>query len=108
MARRRNEVLIQWTEGSCKGEINRVNVKHIFLDVQDITVGAFVTACLNSRKYQGEVKDLLQWSAPQKAEQKRRAGGSAKTGAESDSEKTYEENTGNLGTKTKEAVTNAE
>ncbi len=61
IARRRNEVLIQWTEGSCKGETNRVNVRHILLDPQEITVGAFVTARLNSRKYRGEVKDLLEW-----------------------------------------------
>ena len=108
MAQRRNEVLIQWTEGSCKGEINRVNVKHILLDVQDITVRAFVTAHLNSRKHRGKVKDLLEWSAPQKAKQKRKAGGSTKTSAESNSEKTYEENTGNLGMKTKEAGTSAE
>ena len=95
-------------EGSCKDEINRVNIKHILLDVQDITVGAFITAHLNSKKYRGEVKDLQEWSAPQKAKQKRKAGGSAKTSAESDSEKTYEENTGNSGTKTKEAGTSAE
>ena len=37
--------------------------KDILLDVQDITVGAFVMARLNSRKYRGEVKDLLEWSA---------------------------------------------
>ena len=48
-------------------QINRVNVKHILLDVQNITVGAFVTAHLNSRKYR-EVKDLLEQSEPQKEE----------------------------------------
>ena len=63
MTRRRNEVLIQWTENSCKGEINRVNVKHILLDVKNITAEAFVMACLKSRKYRGEVKDFLKWSA---------------------------------------------
>ena len=42
-------------------------IKHILLDAQDITVGAFITARLNSQKYRGEVKDLLEWSAPQKA-----------------------------------------
>ena len=107
MARRRNEVLIQWTEGSCKGEINRVNVKHILLDAQDITVGAIVMARLNSRKYREEAKDLLEWSAPQKAKRKRKAVGSAKSIAESDFEKTYKENTGNSGTKTKKAGTSA-
>ena len=74
MSRKRNEVLIEWTEGSCKGGTNRVNVKHILLDAEDIAVGAFVTARLNSRKYRGEVKDLLEWSAPQKARRKKRVG----------------------------------
>lgn len=37
-------------EGSCKGEINGVNVKHILLAAQDIMVGTFVMARLNSRK----------------------------------------------------------
>ena len=96
-------------EGSCKGEIiNRVNVKHILLDVQDIMVEAFVSAHLNSRKYQGELKDLLEWSVPQKAKRKRKAGGSTKSSAESDSKKTYKENTRNSGTKTKKAGTSAE
>ena len=36
---------------SCKGETNRVNVKHILLNAQDITVGAFLMARLNSLKY---------------------------------------------------------
>ena len=59
MARRKNEILIEWSEGLCQGEINCVNVKHILLDAQDISVGTFVTARLNSRKYRGLVKDLL-------------------------------------------------
>ena len=42
MSGKRNEVLIEWTEGSCKGGTNRVNVKHILLDAEDIAVGAFM------------------------------------------------------------------
>ena len=38
-------------------------------------VGAFVTARLNSQKYRGEVKDLLEWSAPQKVKRRTKAGG---------------------------------
>ena len=76
MAQRRNEILIEWTEGSCKGKINLVHVKHILLDAQDLTVGAFVTARLNSRKYWRLVKDLLEWLTPQK--RTREAGGSTK------------------------------
>ena len=67
-ARRRKEVLIQWTECSCKREINRVNVKQNLLDAQDITVGTFVMVCLSSRKYREEVQDLLEWPSPQKAQ----------------------------------------
>ena len=50
-----------------KTEISRVSVKRILLDGKDITVRAFVMACLNSRKCRGEVKDLLEWLAPHKA-----------------------------------------
>ena len=67
------------------------------LCAQTITVSAFITAHLNSSKYQGEVKDLLEWSATQKAKQKRRAGWSVTSIAESYSDKTHK-NTGNTGT----------
>ena len=46
--------------------MNCVNVEHILVDAKDITVGAVVTARINSWRYQGEVKDLLEWSAPLK------------------------------------------
>ena len=72
MSRRKNEVLIEWMDRSCKGEQNRVNVKHILADAEDITVGAVVTARITSRKYTGTVLDLLEWSAPQKAKRKRK------------------------------------
>ena len=39
-------------------------------------VRAFVTARLNSGKYRGEVKDLLEWSAPHKASREERQEGS--------------------------------
>ena len=51
MPRRTNEVLVEWMDKSCKGETNRVNVKHILADAEDITVGAILTACMNSRRY---------------------------------------------------------
>ena len=40
------------------GRVNRVNVKHIIRDTQGISVGAFITARLNSRNYWGLVKKL--------------------------------------------------
>ena len=69
-----------------RSSAREVNVKHIFLDAQNITVSAFVTGDLNSRKYR-EVKDLMGWSAPQK--RKRKAGRSAMSIAETNSGKTY-------------------
>ena len=65
-------------DGLCKGEQNRVNIKHILTDAEDITVGAVVTAQINSRKYTGMVLDLLEWSASQKAKRKRKPVAKAK------------------------------
>ena len=78
MSWRKNEVLIEWMDRSFKGEQNRVNVKHKLADAEDITVGAVVTARINSRKYTGTVLDLLEWSAPQKAKRKRKPAAKAK------------------------------
>ena len=78
MSRRKNEVLIEWMDRSCKGERDRLNMKHILADAEDITVGAVVTARINSRKYTGTVLDLLEWSAPQKAKRKRKPAAKAK------------------------------
>ena len=49
MSRRKNEVLIEWMDRLCKGEQNRVNVKHILANAEDITVGAVVMARINSQ-----------------------------------------------------------
>ena len=62
----------------CKGEQNRVNIKHILIDAEDITIGAVVTPGINSRKYTGMVLDLLEWLSPQKAKQKRKPAAKAK------------------------------
>ena len=101
MAQRRNKVLIQWMEGSCKGETNQVNVKHIVLDAQDFMVGAFIPAGLNSRKYQGE-KLKTCWSGQRhKRRNKENAGEITKKATEDVSEKNSEERTAGSGTKTK-------
>ena len=65
-------------DGLCKGEQNRVNIKHILTDAEDITVGAVVTAQIKSWKYTGKVLDLLEWSAPQKAKHKSKPAAKAK------------------------------
>ena len=78
MPQKKNEVLIEWMDRSCKGEQNSVNVQHILTNAEDITIGAVVTAQINSRKYTGTVLHLLQWSVPQKAKQKRKPAAKAK------------------------------
>ena len=57
---------------------------------------------MNSRKYQGEVKDLLEWSVSQKAKLRRKAGGIIKKATEYVSETNSEERTAGSGTKTKQ------
>ena len=63
---------------SCKGDENRMNIKHILADAEDITIGAVVTAQINSQKYTGSVLDLLKWSALQEVKQKRKPVAKAK------------------------------
>ena len=55
----KNKVLVNWMDRSYKGEQNRVNIKHILADAEDITVGVVVTAWINSWKYMGTVLDLM-------------------------------------------------
>ena len=66
MPRRKNKVLIELMHRSCKGEQNRVNIKHILVDAEVITV-TVVMAQINCQKYTGMVLDLLECYAPQKA-----------------------------------------
>ena len=73
MPRRKNKVLIEWMDSSCKGEKNQVNVKHILTDAEDITVGAVVMVRINSRKYKGMVQDPLELLVPQNVKRKRKA-----------------------------------
>ena len=70
MPRKRNEVLVKWMDKSCKGQMNKVNVNHLLADAEDITVGAILTARMNSKCYKGRVADLLEWSAPTKSKRK--------------------------------------
>ena len=70
MPRKKNEVLVKWMDKSCKGQTNRVNVKHLLADAKDITVGAILTARMNSKRYKGLVTDLLEWSAPTTSKKK--------------------------------------
>ena len=74
-------MLVEWVDDSCKEETNRVNVKHILADAEDITIGAILTARINSRRYRGVVKDLLEWSAPKRSRKKTAPEKSAKKAA---------------------------
>ena len=56
MTQRKNEVLVEWLESSCKGERNRVNVKHILLDREDITVVQFLQPDLDHGSTRGRLK----------------------------------------------------
>ena len=70
-----NKVLLEWMDNSCKEEtkINCVNVKHILVDDEDITVGAVVAARIKLAEIQGSrlhgilPKQRPIWSAPKKA-----------------------------------------
>ena len=65
----------------CEGQTNRVNVKHLLADAEDITVGAILTTRMNSKHYKGRVTDLLEWSAPTKSKRKAVSVGNKKKAA---------------------------
>ena len=70
MARRRNEICVEWLESKDKGKANRVNVKHVIGDLRDIEKECVVTVKLNSRRYQAKVLDLLDWKPPNQQRKK--------------------------------------
>ena len=74
-------MLVEWMDDLCKTETNQVNVKHILADVEDITVGAILMACMNSKRYKGVLKELLEWSAPKRSRKKTAPEKSAKKAA---------------------------
>ena len=104
MAQRRNKVLIQWTEGSCKGETNRVNIKRIHLDAQDITVGASVQHDWPDKNTGEKLKTC--WSG--QSHKRQNEGEITKKATEDVSETNSEERTAGSGTKTKQMRTSAE
>jgi hypothetical protein len=48
MARKRNEIAMEWLKSKDKERINRVNVKHIIKEHQNTLKGAEVIVKLNS------------------------------------------------------------
>ena len=61
MARRRNEIAVEWLESKDKGQINRVNIKHILGDLCFAAEGTEVIVKLSSCRYQVVIIDLLEW-----------------------------------------------
>ena len=68
---RKRVIIAFWMDKSCKGEQNRMNVKHILANAEVITVGTVVMTRINSQKCTGMVLDLLECYAPQKASKRR-------------------------------------
>ena len=64
MARRRNEIAVD------KGQINRVNVKHILGDLDSAVEGTEVCVKFGSSRYRAKIIDLLEWQPPKKRRRK--------------------------------------
>ena len=60
MARRRNEIAVG------KGQINRVNVKHILGDLDSAVEGTEFCVKFGSRRYRAKIIDLLEWQPPKR------------------------------------------
>ena len=71
MARRRNEICMEWLESKDKGQRNRVNVKHVIGDLVDLAKDSVVAVKFNSRRYQAKVVDLLDWKPPKQRKKKK-------------------------------------
>ena len=50
MARRRNEIAVEWLESKDKGIVNRVNVKHVLGDLSSAAEGTEVLVQFGSRR----------------------------------------------------------
>ena len=70
MARRRNEICVEWLESKDKGQKNRVNVKHMIGNLVDLAKDSVVAVKFNSCHYQAKVVDLLDWKPPKQRKKK--------------------------------------
>ena len=66
MPRKANEIAVKWIELKDAGKTNRVNVKHVIWQLEDIAVGVEVTVQFNAKRYRATVADLLDWVPPTK------------------------------------------
>ena len=61
-----NEIAVKWIESKDAEKTNRVNVKHVIRQLEDIAVEAEVTVRFNAKRYCATVADLLEWVPPTK------------------------------------------
>lgn len=66
MQRKANEIPEKWLELKDAGKINRVNVKYVIGQREEITTGKEVVVKLTTRRYRCTVIDLLDWTPPKK------------------------------------------
>ena len=60
MVQARNEICMEWLESIDKGKTNRVNVKHVIGDLEEVEKDSVITVRFNSCCYQARVVDLLE------------------------------------------------
>ena len=60
MVQARNEICMEWLESIDKGKTNRVNVKHVIGDLEEVEKDSVITVRFNSCRYQARVVDLLE------------------------------------------------
>ena len=53
MPRKANEILVEWLESKDQGTTNRVNVKHIIANLEEIAVGDEIVVKLYAKRYRG-------------------------------------------------------
>ena len=61
---------MEWLESKDKGQINRVNVKHILGDFNSAMEGTEVCVKFSSRRYRAKIIDLLEWQPRKKRRRK--------------------------------------
>lgn len=66
MARKANEIAVEWLESKDCGKRHRVNMKHIIGKLAEIATGSEVVIKVNSLCYRTQIVDMLEWTSPQK------------------------------------------
>ena len=69
MAKKKNQILVEWLKSKDAGERNCVNVKHVVGDAESIIVGGIVSVKFNGWRYKASVTDFLGWTVSRKSHQ---------------------------------------